>query len=54
LREFRSSGFEDELTANPRFTFITAILGFVVQEALFGKPIVDQTPFFFHPAAGLF
>jgi hypothetical protein len=32
----------------------TAILGFVVQEALFGKPIIDQTPFFFHPAAGLF
>ena len=26
-----------------------AILGFVVQEALYGKPIVEQTPFFFHP-----
>lgn len=27
-----------------------AILGFAVQEALYGKPIVEQTPFFFHPA----
>ena len=27
-----------------------AILGFAVQEALYGKPIIDQTPFFFHPA----
>ena len=31
-----------------------AILGFVVQEALYGKPVVEQTPFFFHPAEGLF
>jgi len=27
-----------------------ALLGFVVQEALYGKPVVEQTPFFFHPA----
>jgi hypothetical protein len=31
-----------------------AILGFVVQEALYGKPIIDQTPYFFHPVSGLF
>jgi hypothetical protein len=27
-----------------------ALLGFVVQEALYGKPVVEQTPFFFHPS----
>jgi len=26
-----------------------AILGFVVQEALYGMPVVAETPFFFHP-----
>ena len=26
-----------------------AILGFVGQEALFRTPVVDETPFFFHP-----
>jgi hypothetical protein len=27
-----------------------ALVGFVVQEALYGKPVIEQTPFFFHPA----
>lgn len=26
-----------------------AILGFVVQEALYRSPVVEKTPFFFHP-----
>jgi hypothetical protein len=26
------------------------ILGFAIQEALYGTPVIDQTPFFFHPA----
>ncbi|GKY93157.1 Chlorophyll A-B binding protein [Mayamaea pseudoterrestris] len=26
------------------------ILGFAVQEALYGKPVIEQTAFFFHPA----
>lgn len=26
-----------------------AILGFVVQEALYGTPVVEKTPMFFHP-----
>jgi len=26
-----------------------AITGFAVQEAIYGVPIVDQSPFFFHP-----
>ena len=26
-----------------------AVLGFVVQELFYGKPVVAETPFFFHP-----
>jgi len=29
-----------------------AILGFAIQEALYNVPVVNETPFFFHPFGG--
>jgi hypothetical protein len=55
LSGFMPSAAKDQMTLqtkelrNGRLAMM-AILGFAVQEALYGTPVVNQTPFFFHPA----